>query len=94
MASQQIHTREANAVQQHDLINFHLIGQQEYMQKELVLGEALIVKYLTKFFLHYMHNNLEQNQTMYVAGGFDEAIRDTCWYVQKSTKPQPEPRYM
>ena len=48
---------------------------------------------MTKFFLHYMHNNLKQNQTMYVAGGFDEAIRDTCWYVQKSTKPQPEPRY-
>ena len=44
-------------------------------------------------FFHYMHTYLEHNQTMYMAGGFDDAIRDTCWYVQNNTKPQPEPKY-
>ena len=34
-----------------------------------------LVKYLTHFFLHYMHKYLSQNQTMYVAGGFDDAIQ-------------------
>ena len=41
----------------------------------------------------HMHKYLSENQTMYVAGGFDDAIQDTCWYVTNTEKPQPEPRY-
>ena len=52
-----------------------------------------LIKYLTHFFLHYMHKCLQQNQTVYVAGGYDNLIQDTCWYVRNNTKPQPDPRY-
>ena len=52
-----------------------------------------LVKYLCQFFLKYMHRYLKQDQTLYVAGGFDDPIQDTCWYVRNNTKPQPDPRY-
>ena len=33
-----------------------------------------LVKYLTHFFLHHMYKNLQQNQTLYLAGGHDDII--------------------
>ena len=52
-----------------------------------------LVKYLTHFFLYYMHKYLQRNQRVYLAGGHDDVITDTCWYVTNGTKPQPDPRY-
>ena len=52
-----------------------------------------LVKYLTHFFLHYMRKCLQENQIVYVAGGYDNKIQDTCWYVRNNTNPQPNPRY-
>ena len=40
-----------------------------------------------------MHKGLQQNQTLYVAEGYDNEIQDTCWYVTHNSKPQPDPRY-
>ena len=51
-----------------------------------------LVKFLTQYFLHYMCKNLQEDQTLYIAGGFEDEITDTCWYVQYKTKPQPDPR--
>jgi hypothetical protein len=31
-----------------------------------------------------MHKHLQEGQTLYVAGGFDEPIKNTCWSVQYS----------
>ena len=52
-----------------------------------------LVKYLTHFFLHYMNKYLQPNQRVYLAGGHEEGITDTCWYVTNDTKPQPDPKY-
>ena len=52
-----------------------------------------LVKYLTHFFLHYMHKHLIQNQTLYLAGGHDDAISDSCWYVSYNNKPKPDLKY-
>ena len=30
---------------------------------------------------------------MYVAGGHDDTITGTCWYVKNNTKHHPDPRY-
>ena len=40
-----------------------------------------------------MHKYLLQNQTMYVAGGHNGDLMDTCWYVKNKTKPNPDPKY-
>ena len=52
-----------------------------------------LVKYLTHFFLHYMNKYLQPNQRVYLAGGHEEGITDTCWYVTNDTKLQPDPKY-
>ena len=52
-----------------------------------------LVQYLTNFFLNHMHKYLLQNQTMYVAGGHNGDLMDTCWYVKNKTKPNPDPKY-
>ena len=54
---------------------------------------ASLIKYLTHFSLHYMHKCLQLNQTLYVAGGYDNVIQDTCWFVRNNANPQPDPRY-
>ena len=30
---------------------------------------------------------------MYLAGGFDDPITDTSWYVKNNNRPQPDPKY-
>ena len=40
-----------------------------------------------------MHKHLLQTQTLYLAGGFEDPIADTCWFVQYNGKPQPDPKY-
>ena len=52
-----------------------------------------LVTYLTHYFLHNMKKSLQHNHTLFLAGGFDDPIADTCWYVQYNTNPQPDPRY-
>ena len=52
-----------------------------------------LVKYLTHFFLHYMHKHLIKNQTIYLAGGYDDAISDTCCYMSYNNKPQPDSKF-
>ena len=37
-----------------------------------------LVKYLIHFFLNHMHKSLQQTQTLYVAGGHEDSITDTC----------------
>ena len=34
------------------------------------------------------------NQVLYLAGGFDEPIANTTWYVKGNSKPQPDPEYL
>ena len=36
---------------------------------------------------------LQQDQTIYLAGGHDDTITETCWYAKQNTKPQPDPKY-
>ena len=36
---------------------------------------------------------MQQNQTVYVAGGYNGVIQDTCWFVRNNSKPQPDPKY-
>ena len=52
-----------------------------------------LVTYLTHYLLHNMKKSLQHNHTLFLAGGFDNPIAETYWYVQYNTKPQPDPRY-
>ena len=52
-----------------------------------------LVRFLTHYFMHYMHKHLLQTQTLYLAGGFEDPIADTCWFVKYNGKPQPDPKY-
>ena len=40
------------------------------------------MKYLTQYFLLHGHTHMHENETLYVAGGFDEPITDTAWYTR------------
>ena len=55
-----------------------------------------LVKYLTQYFLLHGHTHMHENETLYVAGGFDEPITDTAWYTRveegRGVK-QPDPAY-
>lgn len=52
-----------------------------------------LVKYLSHYFMHCMAKKLQHNQTLYLAGGFEDTIQDTCCVACNSNKPQPNPRY-
>lgn len=48
---------------------------------------------MTHYLLHNAHKYLQGDQTLYLAGGFDEPITDTSWYVKNDNQPQPDPKY-
>ena len=52
-----------------------------------------LVSFLTHYFMQNMNKSLQQNQTLYLAGGFDDPFADTCWFVQYTGKPQLDARY-
>ena len=52
-----------------------------------------LVKYVTQCFLQNMQKNLQEGQTLYLAGGFEDPLTETCWCVEYNKKPQPHPQY-
>lgn len=52
-----------------------------------------LVKFLTQYFQTNICMFLQPNQTLYVAGAFEDQISDTAWYVSKNSQPQPDPKY-
>ena len=40
-----------------------------------------------------MQSHLQENQTLYVAGGFEGHLRDAAWCVKGGNKPQPDPQF-
>ena len=53
-----------------------------------------LVKFLTQYLLHNVHMHMQDYQTLYVAGGFNEPITDTAWYIRKGNKiKQSDPAY-
>ena len=52
-----------------------------------------LVKFLTQYFLDNIHTHLQDDETLYVAGGFDGILTDTAWYVKGNGRRQPHPAY-
>ena len=40
-----------------------------------------------------MQKHIQEGLTLYIAGGFDKPITDSCWYITCTMKPQPEPKH-
>ncbi len=54
---------------------------------------ALVI-FLTNHFLNNASKHMQSGHSVLVAGGFEGAIEDTAWIVDKDSKPQPDPRYL
>jgi len=50
-----------------------------------------LVKFLGTHFLHNIGPHLHPQQTLHIAGAFDDDITDTAWFVKGNASPQPEP---
>lgn len=40
-----------------------------------------------------MNKYIRHNHSLYLAGGFEDSVRDTCWYVHGNEKPQQDLTY-
>ena len=49
--------------------------------------------FLSTYLLRNINHHLQQNQSLYIAGGFDDPIGDTVWSVRGNGQPEPNPRY-
>ena len=52
-----------------------------------------LVCFLSQFMLKHIHTHLLPHQKFYVAGAFAEPLTTTCWFVEGSKSPQPDPKY-
>ena len=58
--------------------------------------KTTLVKYLSQYFLRNVQMYMQDCQTPYVAGGFDEPITNTAWYIRaegETILKQPNPAY-
>ena len=52
-----------------------------------------LVTYIAKYFLTTVAAYLRPEQTLYLAGCFEEELVDTAWFTCGNNKPQPQPTF-
>ena len=52
-----------------------------------------LVKFIGEYLLNNAGSQLKEQQTLYVAGCFDDDIMDTAWFTDKSGDVQPDPTF-